>query len=261
MATAEAILVPLLAGGPRSEGQRLGIEPVIQVVAVLAATGIVLRGIDRRPWSEVGLARPAAAPRVLVTGLTAGTAAIGATVAVLLALGGMRLAPNGIPGSWAASALRVTLVLLPAALAEELLLRGYLLTAVRDALGERGAVAVTSILFGLVHVANPGATVATVITVMMAGLFLAMVRVTLNSLYAAWMAHFAWNWVMAVPLHARVSGIRFDAPGYEAVPGGPPWLSGGGWGPEGSIVSALALMGGLAYFYARRRREESELDD
>jgi hypothetical protein len=79
----------------------------------------------------------------------------------------------------------------------------------------------------------------------------------MQSLYAAWMAHLAWNWVMAVPLHASVSGERFEAPGYHAVTVGPPWLSGGAWGPEGGLAAALGMVGGLAYFYVRRRREES----
>jgi hypothetical protein len=86
---------------------------------------------------------------------------------------------------------------------------------------------------------------------------LAMVRMALGSVYAAWMAHLAWNWVMAVPLHAYVSGQRLEAPGYRSVSAGPWWLSGGRWGPEGGLVAALGMGLVLAYFYARRRREES----
>ncbi|MEO8337413.1 MAG: CPBP family intramembrane glutamate endopeptidase, partial [bacterium] len=87
--------------------------------------------------------------------------------------------------------------------------------------------------------------------------FLATVRLALASLWAAWMAHLAWNWIMAVALHASVSGIDFQSPSYKAVMSGPTWLSGGAWGPEGGLVAALSLMGGMTYFYARRRREES----
>jgi uncharacterized protein len=63
--------------------------------------------------------------------------------------------------------------------------------------------------------------------------------------------------VMAVPLHAAVSGVRFESPEYQAVTSGPAWVSGGAWGPEGGLVGGLGMMGGLAYLYARRRREES----
>lgn len=96
-----------------------------------------------------------------------------------------------------------------------------------------------------------------VTVVTLSGICLATIRLAMNSLYAAWMAHFAWNWVMAVPLHAPVSGIDFEAPWYRAVTSGPAWISGGTWGPEGGLVAALGMLAGLAFFYARRRREES----
>jgi hypothetical protein len=60
-----------------------------------------------------------------------------------------------------------------------------------------------------------------------------------------------------VALHASVSGIDFEAPRYRAVLSGPAWLSGGDWGPEGGLVAALGLIGGMTYFYARRRREDA----
>ena len=42
--------------------------------------------------------------------------------------------------------------------------------------------------------------------VTLAGFFLAACLYATRSLYAAWMAHFAWNWTMAVVFHAAVSG-------------------------------------------------------
>jgi membrane protease YdiL (CAAX protease family) len=145
----------------------------------------------------------------------------------------------------------------PAALYEEVLCRGYLLTAIRTKLGTWGAVLSTSALFGLLHAQNVGATVQSVLIVTLAGIFLAAVRVAFDSLYAAWSAHLAWNWVMAVPLHAPVSGLQLEHPGYRTVSAGPAWLTGGSWGPEGGLLAALGMMAGLAYLYARRRREES----
>ena len=52
----------------------------------------------------------------------------------------------------------------------------------------RWAVLLTSLMFGLLHLTNPGATAESVALVTLAGIFLAGVRVVLDSLYAAWMA-------------------------------------------------------------------------
>ena len=160
-------------------------------------------------------------------------------------------------GSSLGAAARITLFLLPAALAEEVLCRGYLLTVVRDRIGTTGAVVTTSLAFGALHLSNPGWTVASVGVVALAGVFLAAVRIAYDSLYAAWAAHLAWNWVMAVPLHAPVSGLRFEAPDYRTVSTGPAWATGGAWGPEGGVAAALGMLVCLGFLYARRRREES----
>ena len=253
---ADALLSPAFVWIVGRTGQRLRINTFVELSAALAATAIMVRAIDKRTWADVGLSRDAAAPRPLIIGWCIGAAAIAGACAVLAAMGLLRFVPT-IGSGWLGAALRITVVLVPAALAEELLCRGYLLTVVRDVVGIRWAVLLTSVMFGLLHLTNPGATAGSVALVALAGVFLAAVRVVLNSLYAAWMAHLAWNWVMAVPLHAAVSGVRFESPEYQAITVQPTWLSGGAWGPEGGAMAGLGMIAGLAYLYTRRRREES----
>jgi uncharacterized protein len=223
---------------------------------VLAATALMLRSVDVRPWRDVGLAPSAARPALVGMGWVVGFVAIGLGCGALLALGWLRVVPSE-PGSSLGAAVRITVFLLPAALAEEVLCRGYLLTVVRDRIGTRGAVAATSAAFGALHISNPGWTISSVAIVALAGVFLAAVRIAYDSLYAAWAAHVAWNWAMAVPLHAPVSGLRFEAPDYRTVSTGPTWATGGAWGPEGGAAAALGMLACLYFLYARHRREES----
>ena len=237
-------------------GQRIRVDEMLVLVAALATTGIMLRSVDVRPWSVVGLGPDAARARVIGKGWCVGFVAIGAACGVLLASGWLRIAPSE-PGSSLGAAARITVFLIPAALAEEVLCRGYLLTVIRERIGTWGAVAATSVVFGVLHVSNPGWTVASVGIVALAGVFLAAVRVVYDSLYAAWAAHVAWNWVMAVPLHAPVSGLRFEAPDYRTVSAGPEWITGGAWGPEGGLAAVIGMLACLTYLYARHRREES----
>ncbi|CAN5437306.1 hypothetical protein BH09GEM1_BH09GEM1_06940 [soil metagenome] len=252
-------IVPPLIWLARKTDHVIRVDKYAELVAALAATAIMLRSIDRRPWADVGLARTALRARALLVGFLVGAGANLFTCLGLLAVGLLQLMP-GAPnedGSWLGSALRVSLVLVPAALGEEIICRGYLLTVIRDSVGTRGAVVITSLMFGLLHIPNPGATPTSVLVVVIAGLLLATVRIWFDSLYAAWMTHLAWNWIMAVPFHALVSGIRFEAPGYRAVAVEPAWLSGGAWGPEGGLFAAVGMSLGLGYFYLRRGREES----
>ena len=152
---------------------------------------------------------------------------------------------------WVAGALAYVLLvaclavlLLPAAFAEEIITRGYILTVLRDALNWRWAVAITSVAFGLLHIQNAGANVQSLALVTLAGVFLATIRIVTGSLYATWMAHFAWNWVMAAVFHAPVSGFAFDVPAYRYVDAGPDWATGGMWGPEGGLPAGLAMLAG-----------------
>jgi membrane protease YdiL (CAAX protease family) len=221
-----AVLVVLsLLAGPLTAlvgmtGQRVRIDEVLSLAGALLATAVMLRAVDPRSWRDVGLDARSARASLFVGGWCIGGAPL-------------------------------------AALHEEVVCRGYLLTTLRDSIGVRGAVVATSVLFGLLHVRNAGSTVESIGIVILAGIFLAAVRVVFDSLYAAWAAHVAWNWIMAVPLHAPVSGLAFEAPDYRTVSTGPAWITGGSWGPEGGLAAALGMVAALIYLNARRRREES----
>ncbi|MEO7366796.1 MAG: CPBP family intramembrane glutamic endopeptidase, partial [Gemmatimonadaceae bacterium] len=116
----------------------------------------------------------------------------------------------------------------------------------------------TSIVFGLIHVSNPGSDPQAIGVVMLAGFFLGAILLATRSLYAATLAHFAWNWFMAAGLHTPVSGLPVSSPGYRVIDTGPDWLTGGGWGPEGGFAAALGMFVVLIYLFARPlRRMES----
>lgn len=228
---------------------------VIALLAILGATLVMVYAVDRRTMAEVGLGASAARPALLARGLLLGALAIGVPAALLIAARWLRLeqAPDG---SWLAAAARTAVVLLPAALFEEVMVRGYPFAALRAAWGWPAALVVTSVVFGLLHLRNPGVTPEAIGLVMLAGIFLGGVLVATGSLYAAWMAHFAWNWTMAALLHVAVSGLGFATPDYRLVDAGPDWLTGGPWGPEGGAGAAAGMVAGLLYLYTRRARRE-----
>jgi uncharacterized protein len=213
--------------------------------------------IDKRPWRDVWLGRDALRPVVVIGGFVLGMVAIGLPILSLIGVGWLREAV-GSPGSWSGAAVRVSLMLLPAALVEEMMTRGYVLSVLRDAWGWTVAIVFTSIVFGLLHLDNNGVSVLSITLVILAGFFLAGVLYVTKSLYAAWMAHFAWNWTMAVLFHAAVSGYPLESPGYRYLDAGPDWATGGDWGPEGGLPAAVgmgATMGGV--LLVRRRGSRS----
>ena len=229
----------------------------LQLVAAVVATAIMLRSIDVRPWADVAMDRRALHPRVVLEGWLLGGVTIAIASGVLLATGWLDIVP-GPEGSSLRAALSLTVFLVVAALSEEIISRGYLLTTLSDGLGERTAIGVTSFLFGAAHLRNAGVTVQSFLIVTLAGVFLGAVRIAFRSVYASTAAHVAWNWVLAVAFHASVSGIRFQTPDYRTVERGPDWLTGGPWGPEGGLVAAGGMLAGIAYLYRTRLQRRGE---
>jgi membrane protease YdiL (CAAX protease family) len=221
----------------------------IEALGGLLGTWFALRFIEKRTWSDVWLGADAARPAAWVIGFVLGALAIGMPIAALVGAHWLKEVPSP-PGSVVAAGLRVSLYLLPAALFEELFVRGYLLAVLKDAWGWGGAIAATSIGFGVLHIRNSGANAESLTLVMLAGVFLATVLYATKSLYAAWMAHFAWNWMMAVAFHTAVSGIQLETPSYRYVDAGPDWATGGEWGPEGGLLGGATV----SFLLARRRR-------
>ena len=257
---ASILLLPVVAAFLRLIGvTRFSTIEWIETSALLAATAFCLRVVDKRPWRDVWMGREAASPSKLVIGFAIGSLAIAVPVGALIASQWLR-AETGLPGSWAGAAVRITLMLLPAALLEELVTRGYIFAVLRETWGWKWTLVVTSLVFGLLHLQNAGVTVESVLLVIAAGLLLGGIMVAMRSLYAAWMAHFAWNWTMAVVFHTAVSGFPLESPGYRYVDAGPDWATGGPWGPEGGIPAGLGMGAGaaVAYLYARRRRARNQ---
>ena len=233
------------------------LHPTLQCLALLAATWLVTHRVDGAGWDLVGLGRPAWRARLLGGGALVGAVAIAVPTLLLIILG--MLSFEDTPAEDVGRTLvQSVLILAPAAFTEELLMRGYPWAVLRGRWGWPVATAVTSVLFGLLHLGNPGVTALAIANVMAAGVFLAGVRVVTGSLAAAWTAHFAWNWTMSAGFHTAVSGLPFGTPGYRLVDSGPDWLSGGAWGPEGGALAAVGMIGAFAGLsWATRRRAQA----
>jgi membrane protease YdiL (CAAX protease family) len=201
----------------------------------------------------------AAAPARLAVGWLLGALAIGLPAVALLAAGLLDADPaRGGTAEWWRWAGVMAAFLLPAALWEELVFRGYPFAVLRRAIGTPWALGLLGALFGFVHVQNPSSAALPLVLVALAGIFLGVIVLATRSLWAAWMAHFAWNWVMAALLHIEVSGfLPAPPPAYRVSDAGPDWLTGGAWGPEGGVPAGIGMSLGIAYLFARRRRGET----
>lgn len=187
-------------------------------------------------------------------GLALGVAAAALTVLLSVAVGRARwVGDGGTLMQFMTRALETLVVLAPAALSEELIFRGVPLVLAAKALGRARAVVLMAIVFGLAHALNPNVTPQGVANVVLAGLFLGTAFYCPGGLWTAFAVHLGWNVTLAVS-GAAVSGVPFDIPAVDYHPGGPGWLTGGSFGPEGGLLATLALGAGtmIAVRWARK---------
>jgi len=207
---------------------------VARALVPLAAYLILVKAIERRPLGEL-------APRSLVPqgllGVLIGLALFSAVVAVLW-LAGSYEATGTDPGAPWLGALLV--VGLGAGIGEEIMFRGVLFRIVEEGLGTWWALAISALLFGALHIANPGATLwSSAAIAIEAGLLFGLLYHVTRSLAICMGVHAAWNFAQGTIYGIPVSGARADG-WLVSTRSGPDWLSGGVFGAEASVV-ALGL--------------------
>jgi membrane protease YdiL (CAAX protease family) len=160
----------------------------------------------------------------------------------LAAAGGARLAVT--PPGAEASVGPIAVGLLLAALSEELVFRGYPLRRLAEAIGPRLAILLLAGGFAAAHLGNPDVTPLAVLNIALAGLWLSLAFFSPGGMASAWGLHFGWNATLGALFGAPVSGYTLAARALHYTPGGPLWLGGGRFGPEGGVVGTIALVAG-----------------
>jgi len=218
------------------------------------ASWLLLRAVDRRSFRTLGLWSYAGWGRELALGLLGGLLMVSVIVGPLVSMGQIRYAGTtlGVPG--AARALAWSLLLLvPAAANEEVVFRGYPFQRLVSSWGPVAATLVLSVLFGLGHFSNPAHTLLSTANTALAGILLALTYLKTRGLWLPIGLHFSWNFTMGFLYSLPVSGIVLSVQPWRARISEPAWLSGGPYGPEGSVLCTGVLLVAIGWL-ARTRR-------
>jgi membrane protease YdiL (CAAX protease family) len=141
------------------------------------------------------------------------------------------------------------------AIVAEVLIIGVFFRLIEAWLGTYLALLVMAIVFFCLHISAPGATPIIAFAVSMhAALLLGPVYVYTRSLWAPIAIHFSWDFSFAAIYGASINGYTMDNSLLNTASGGSEWLTGGYFGPQGSIqAAALCLLTGLLFLRLSRR--------
>lgn len=183
------------------------------------------------------------AGRELALGLGGGALLFTIMTGIVALLGGFEiLGLRGTGALWSMLGLAVF-----SGVFEEILLRGIVFRQLEAWLGSWIALALSSALFGVLHITNPGATWFSSLAIAMeAGILLGAAYMLTRRLWLAIGIHAAWNftqgWVFSVP----VSGGEAPLGLLITRRLGPDWLTGGDFGLEASVVAmVVATLAGV----------------
>lgn len=144
---------------------------------------------------------------------------------------------------------------------EEVATRGWLLTRIAARANLPLAIAISSSLFGFLHLGNSGVTFLSVLNIVLDGVLAGFLLVYTDSIWLVVAQHGTWNYVQGNLLGFQVSGTGADASIFSFTMGdGPDWLTGGAFGAEGSIITTLVLFVSLVIVYCLGERKE-KFDD
>lgn len=239
-----AFLVNPLALGPWGEVM----ESLVLVVAAMVAYAAFVRGMEGRPVAEFGRA---GAAREWAVGVALGLGAISLTVGVIAMLGGYR-----VTGTNPASVLVPVLALaIFSGVFEEIIARGLVFRLLEQWLGTWTALALSSLLFGFLHMLNPHATVLAAAAISIeAGLLLGALYLLTRRLWMAIGLHMAWNFTQGGVYGVAVSGLETPGLLFNTMQG-PAILTGGAFGAEASLPAVIICTSlGLWVLYLAHRK-------
>lgn len=243
------------------------VADLLRLAAVLAATVIAARWIDRRPLQSYGLRIDRRWLGDLVFG-----ALLGAVLMVGVFVVGWLADWYAIADVWVSAPATMPFVLTiwapitwfaVIAIAEELLCRSNQLLNLAEGWQPSGRlVAVTlawlvsSAIFALLHVYNPHSNWYTTLCLLGYGLFFGLGYVLTGQIALPIGLHFTWNFVQGNIFGFPVSGrITHATSLFVTQESGPDLWTGGAFGPEAGLLGLLAALvgAGVIVLWARWR--------
>lgn len=142
---------------------------------------------------------------------------------------------------------------------EEIMFRGVLFRWIDEKFGFAAALIVSALVFGFVHIANPGATWWSSIAIAVeAGLLLGAAYKYSGTLWLPIGIHWAWNFSQGNIFGFEVSGGDAGATLIIPYVDGPELLTGGDFGAEASIIAVVLGAALAAWFIIRVRPSSNE---
>ena len=205
-----------------------------------------------KPVSAQGLPRRAGLLREVGLGLSVGWSIALICVLPLVLVGGIEIVLALQPSAWGWLLVDAAFFAL-AALAEEIAFRGYGFQRFVHSVGPIGASLGFAAFYAIVQALLPGSNHASIAVSVVFTLVLSMAYLRTRALWLSWGINFGWKASRALVFGLAVSGNNSHSPVVQGDPMGPFWLTGGGYGLDGTWIAFFAFLAALPVVYRLTR--------
>lgn len=226
----------------------------------IPGTMVYCKFIEKRSLGSMGVRKKGMAKHYLL-GLLIGFIMIAATFGLSVAMGAIAIERVQFSINWLIFVVFLLGFIFQGA-SEEFLFRGYLMNTLGGKCGNKYAVAIavfiSSVMFGLGHVMNPGVTFLAILNIVIYGVFMGIYMIVFDNIWGVCGIHTMWNFAQGNIFGISVSGsakaVSIVSP---ALTQGKTLLNGGSFGLEGSLlctaILVVAVLATLLFQKARSR--------
>ncbi len=227
------------------------------LAAALVATWMTTRFVNKKPFVAVGLAVNAHTMRELVLGCLLGWLMLTAIFGIEYLSNDVKVAAAEVTFAEGLQMFVTALIFFAlAAMAEEVLFRGYPFQTLARGIGVVPAMVLMSALFGAAHLRNPHASFFAFLNTVLVSAVLCLAYWRTRGLWLPFGIHLGWNFSQTVLYGFPTSGHHFAQ--FELTrltQFGAEWTTGGEYGPEGGALATVTIvLCGVYLYYARSLR-------
>lgn len=211
--------------------------------------------LQKRKVASMGIVKKKAVIHYLA-GLGVGFVQFGAVVLLNILTGSMKLTGISLNFSFVLFLL-FALGFVIQGMGEEVLCRGYLLVSVARRYPVSIAIFLNSLVFALLHLANPGVSFLAVINLLLDGVFLSLYFLRTGNIWGVGAIHTMWNFAQGNIFGMEVSGLNLSCTLFESslTPGRTFW-NGGTFGAEGGFSCTIVCVAAILILLLWKKKKD-----
>jgi membrane protease YdiL (CAAX protease family) len=220
------------------------VATLLQEIMFIITPIIAWKLIMKRKLTDMGFPTLKSHAAELMIGLVIGIVSISVVFAAMV-LTGQAQVESWTP-RFTSSQLIYVFIYICVGFAEEIYTRGFVMSVLRQTKSKLVVVIVSSVLFALMHSANPGIGLLPYINLALFGVFTAYIYIRSGNIWMCIGYHITWNYFQGYVFGFKVSGTNSQGMLTTVFPKDT-ILNGGAFGPEGGLFVTTVILLGILF--------------